>query len=76
MANGNHLVVEYVDMPPAKRKVWLQGLVALYAYAESLDVDQLNHQRAAGVHGCEGKHQDTHVHACAVSEISSSNKNL
>jgi len=76
MANGNHLVVEYVDMTPAKRKLWLHGLVALYAYAESIDVDQLNHQRGAGVHGYEGQCQDTHVHARAVSEISSSNKNL
>lgn len=40
-AQKNELVVEYVDLPLTQRKFWLQRLVQLYEYAESLDVDQL-----------------------------------
>ena len=37
----NNLIVEYVDLAPEKRRIWLQGLVKLYEYVESIDVDQL-----------------------------------
>lgn len=65
---GNHLMVEYVDMTPTQRKLWLQRLVDLYAYAESLDVDALNHQRDAGVRVATVKYIDANVHARGVRE--------
>lgn len=35
------LAVEYVDMSPTSRKLYLQRLCELYAYVESLDLDTL-----------------------------------
>lgn len=58
MVEGNHLEVEYVDMTPGQRKLWLKRLVALYAYVESLDIDNLTMMQGTTVQGLHPQSQE------------------
>lgn len=58
---ANQLSVEYVDLAPSHRALWMTRLVKLYAYVESIDID--NSQIANNI---------AHMHTGAITRHSSS----
>ena len=57
MSDGDHLEVEYVDLAPGQRELWLKRLVAFYADIESIDIDNLTIMQGSTIQGVSPQSQ-------------------